>query len=357
MIFTRNYVERSRVARDQLDNRDLLRNMANDHELNMVAVHANSYRQAGLQPNAGLIPRDVYQEFDNQTVTRMRSDDGDSYLNDLMPLAKSVNIGKLTYVTRRASDAGTVQTSMTGQLGIKMDQTEHNFDGTIIPVHDAGFFRNWREWNAQRSENFDALIDDQRETVAAVRRRLADSFLDGHKDVDGNFIVVDTRQWQGMRNDSRVQSVDLGAGGVNFDFTSNANTGDQNKDALITVLDFLWITNNCARDVTLYVSREIGRNWERNFSTAYDGALIIDQLSKIQGVAAIKTTNKLTDNEMMAFPLDQMAVVPVTGMGMSTMALPRPIFNSNYEFVTATAVGWFVKTDFFSKTCALYATD
>ncbi|MCK5612367.1 phage coat protein, partial [Candidatus Pacearchaeota archaeon] len=263
----------------------------------------------------------------------------------------------LTYVTRRASDAGQVQTSMSGQVGIKMDQVEYNHDGTIVPIHDTGFFRNWREWNAQKAENFDGLIDDSRESTAAVRVRLADSFMDGHNDKDGNKIIVDTRSWGGIRNDARVQSVDLGAGGVNFDFTDNTKTGDEIKTALITVLDFLWITNDCAKDVTLYISREIGRNWERNFSANYDGALIIDQLAKIQGVAAIKTTNKVSDNELMAFPLDRSAVVPVVGMGISTMALPRPMYNSNYEFAVATATGWIVKTDYFDKTCALYAVD
>ena len=353
MLFTRNFVQNSRVAQDHLSNRDALREATNIHEQQHSAIMANQF---GFKANSGLIPQDVYRDFDNNTIERMRSDDGDTFLNDLLPLSKAVNIGKLVHETRRASDMGTVQTSMTGQIGVKMDQVDYNYDGTIIPVHDCGFFRNWREWNAQRSENFDALIDDQRESVATVRQRLADTFMDGHTDADGNTIVVNGRSWTGMRNDSRVQMVDLGAGGVNFDFTDNSNTGDQNKNALITVLDFLYITNNCEHDVTVYVSREISRNWERNFSTNYDGRRIIDQLSGLQGVAAIKVSNKLTGNQLMAFPLDRMAVIPVTGMGLSTMALPRPMYNSNYEFVTATAAGWFVKTDYDGRTCALYAS-
>lgn len=358
MLFTRPIVTNSRIALAQLNNRDTMRTAANLHEQQYNHVMKNILG-AEYRANAGLIPRDVYQDVDNVTIERMRSDDGDTYLNDLMPLAKSVNIGKLTHVTRQASDAGNVQTSMTGQVGIKMDQVEYKHDGTIVPVHDAGFFRNWREWNAQRSEAFDGLIDDSRETTAAIRRRLADSFLDGHNDKNGNKIIVDDRSWAGMRNDTRVQSVDLGVGGVNFDFTDNTKTGDEIKAALITVLDFLWITNDCAKDVTVYISREIARNWERNFSTAYEGDSIIEQLAKLQGVASIKSSNKLTlnsGNELMAFPLDRGAVIPVTGMGISTMALPRPMYNSNYEFVVATATGWIVKVDYFTKTCALYAT-
>jgi hypothetical protein len=309
---------------------------------------AKEYEAFGLTVNEGLIPQDVYQEFDNQTVTRMRSDDGDTFLNDLMGLSKSINIGKMVYTTRRASDSGLVQTSMSGQTGFKMDQVEYSYDGFIVPIHDAGFFRNWRELEAQRSEGFDALIDDQRETVETVRRYLCDTFLDGMTDKDGNFLNVDGREWQGIRNDSRVAQV-----AASFDFTDNAQSGDLNRTNLLTVLDNLYITNNCSQDVTLYVSREIARNWERKFSTNYEGGRIIEQLANIQGLGSIKVTNKLTGNQMMAFPLDG-SVKPIVGMGMSTIAMPRPLYNSNYEFVTATAMGWYVKNDFAGKTCALY---
>lgn len=351
MIFTKNFVANSRTAQLQLNNRDSMRNAANAQE----KMHEAALRAGGFAVNEGIIPRDVYQEFDSVTTIRVRTDDGDAFLNDLMPLAKAVNIGKLTYVDRKASDAGQTQTSMTGQVGIKMDQVEYNYDGTIIPVHDNGFFRNWRELAAGRAEGFDALIDDQRESVESVRRRLADSFMDGHLDANGSVIEVDGRSWSGMRNDGRVQQVDLGAGGVNFDFTDNSNSGDDIKAALITVLDFLYITNDCERDVTVYVSRQMARNWERNFSTEYNGGRIIDQLAALQGVASIKVSNKLTGNQLMAFPLEHNVVCPIVGMGMSTMALPRPMYNSNHEFVTATALGWKVKTDYFGKTCALYA--
>jgi len=343
MLFNKSYVQNSRVAKSQLENRDMLRNAANLQE----QQHAPIIESLGLKANTGLIPQDVYQEFDNVTVERMRSDDGDTFLNDLMPLAKSVNIGKMTYVTRNASDAGSVQTSMSGQIGVKMDQVEYNTDGFIVPIHDAGFFRNWRELEAQRSEGFDALIDDQRESVAAVRRHLRDSFLNGHNDKDGNAIVVDGRSWGGITADSRVAQIT-----ASFDYTDNAQSGDLNLQNLITHLNTLYITNNVAQDVVLYISREIARNWERKFSANYDGRRIIDQLSGLQGVAGIKVTNAVSGNKWFAFPLDG-SVKPIVGMGMSTMACPRPMYNSNHEFITSIAAGWYVKNDYFGKTCAL----
>lgn len=353
MLFQQEIVGNSRVAVDQWAEVNRARRMADITN----AMHGNVARQAGeIVTNDGIIPRDVYQDFDNVTVERFRSDDGDTFLNDLLPLSSSVSIGKLVQKFRQASDAGNAQTSMTGQVGVRMDQVEYTIDGSIIPVHDTGFFRNWREWNAQTSEGFDALIDDQRESVATLRRKLADNFLDGHTDNDGNFIVVDGLSWQGMRNDSRVAQVDLTSAPV-FDFTDTANTGDQIKAAFIQVRDILWITNKCEMEATYYVSREIASNFERKFSAQYDAQIIMAELAQLMGVAAIKVSSKLSGNELMAFPLDRNRVRPVVGMGLNTVAMPRPVYNSNYEFAVWGAIGFQVRTDFAGNTCALYASD
>jgi len=328
------------------------REAANRHSYNLNQM-------AGITVNNGLIPQDVYQDFDNVTVTRFRSDDGDAYLNDLLPLSRSVNIGKLVQKFRQASDAGNAQTSMTGQLGVNIDQVEYTYDGSIIPIHDTGFGRNWREWNAMQSEGFDALIDDQRESVASLRLQIADQFLDGHTDKDGNSIVVDGYSWGGMRNDSRVAAVDLGAGGINFDFTDTTQTGAAIKAAFIQVRDVLRISNNCPQDATYYISREIMSNFERKFSTSYDARTILDELRTLSGVADIKESNKLTQNsgnELMAFPLSSDFVRPVVGMGINTVAMPRPVYNSNYNFVVWGAVGYQVRTDYSGNTCAMLAT-
>lgn len=348
MIFQKKLIGNSRSARDQWAEVQRARQLQSNSDRAMNAM-------AGLQVNEGLIPQDVFQEFDNVTVERFRSDDGDTFLNDLLPLSRSVSIGKLVHKFRQASDAGRVQTSMTGQIGVNMDQVEFSYDGSIIPVHDAGFSRNWREWNAMTSEGFDGLIDDQRETVAAVRRHMADQFLDGHVDAQGNNIVVDGISWGGMRNDSRVAQVDLGAGGVNFDFTDNTKTGDENKAAFIQVRDILWITNKCEQDATYYVSREIMSNWERKFSTQYDSKIIMQELADLMGVDSIKVSSKLTGNELMAMVLNTSRIRPIVGMALNTVAMPRPVYNSNYDFVTWAATGFEIREDFAGNTCALFA--
>ena len=354
MIFLQEIVGNSRSAAAQWDDVRRGRDAFTAHE----SQHAAAMRAAGLHVNDGLIPTEVYQEFDNVTVERFRSDDGDTFLNDLLPMSRSVNIGRLVHKFRRASDAGQTQTSMTGQIGVKMDQVEYSYDGSLIPVHDTGFYRNWREWNAQRAEGFDALIDDQRESVAALRRRLADNFLDGHKDKNGQYLVLDAISWQGMRNDSRVAQVDIGALGINFDFTDTTKTYEQIEAAFKQVRDVLWITNNCEKDATYYISREIASNLERNSSEyASSENKIINRLSGLMGVAGIKTSSKLSGNEFMAFPLDGSSVRPIVGMGINTVAMPRPVYNSNYEFVVWGATGFEIRTDYSNRKCALFAQE
>lgn len=353
MIFQRSLIGNSRSGQAQWRAVIDARRGYAAHE----AMHANALRAAGLRVNEGLIPQDVYVEFDNVTVERFRSDDGDTFLNDLLPLSRSVNIGKLVHKFRKASDSGVTQTSMTGQIGVKMDKVCYDYDGSIIPVHDTGFYRNWREWNAQQSEGFDALVDDQRESVAALRRRLADNFLDGHTDADGNYIVVDSIDWQGMRNDSRVAQVDLGAAGINFDFTDTTKTYEEIEAAFKQVRDVLWITNNCEKDATYYVSREIASNFERYSSEYYNSMKIIERLGQLMGVATLKATSWLSGNELMAFPLDGSSVRPIVGMGLNTVAMPRPVYNSNYEFVVWGAIGFEVRTDYQGRHCALFAQE
>ena len=350
MLFSKKLMGNSRAGKDQW--------AAVEAERKSAQLQEHAFIGNGtLIGNKGLIPQDVYQEFDNVTVERFRSDDGDTYLNDLLPMSKSLSLGKLVNRFRQASDAGHAQTSMGGQVGVKSDQVQYTYDGSIIPIHDAGFSRKWREWNAQSSEGFDALIDDQREVVATIRRHLADNFLNGHVDCDGNVIVLDGLSWAGMKNDSRVAAIDLDASQINFDFTDNAQTGAAIKAAFIEIRDIMWITNKCEKELTYYISREIASNFERKFSAQYDAKIIMQELADLMGVATLKVSSKLTGNELMGFPLDSNSIRPMVGMALNTVAMPRPVYNSDYEFVVWGAIGFEVRTDFAGNTCAFFARE
>lgn len=345
MIFTKSNIAKSVLCANQYKDVQFQRNAAN----------ANEAQYKKLIGNAGLVPADVYQDFDRDIVEVMRLDEGDAFLSDLLAMSRSTNIGKLVVKNSRASDAGTTQTSMSGQTDIKMDQTESSIDGAIVPITDAGFGRNWREMEAGRSEGYDALIDDNREIAITMRASSADQFLDGHKDKNGKFIVVDGLSWQGMRNDSRVASIDLGAGGINFDFTDTSKTFVEIEAAFKQVRDTMWLTELCSKDLTYYVSNQIASNLERASSESFDSQKILQRLAGLEKVSVLKPTSKLSGNEMMAIPMDG-TVQPLVGMGMSTIAMPRPMYNSNHNFVMVAAIGYRVKTDFNNNTCAMYAT-
>ena len=159
-----------------------------------------------------------------------------------------------------------------------------------------------------------------------------------------------------------VVQIAWGVGGVNVDMTDQTKTGDESKNAFIEMHDRMRITNKFTGDLTYYVSEEIASNFERKFSAQYDAQTIEAGLMQLRGVAAIKSSSKLgsaaatAGNEMMAFPLNGL-VRPLTGMGVSTIAQPRQIYNANYDFIVASAIGWEVRTDFFGNTSAMSAKD
>lgn len=309
-------------------------------------------RNGQLVANEGAIPKSVYQSFDDEAVERFKLDEGDGFLDILLPRSKSINIGKLVHKFRQASDAGRAQTSMTGQLTPQMDNVAHSYDGSLVPIQDAGFGRNWREFEAQRSEGFDGLIDDNRETTSTLRQHVADSFLDGHRDKNGNIIVADGIKWEGMRNDSRVNQIALGAGGVNFDFSDKSQSGSDIKEKFMEIRDTMSITNKVVADLVYVVSPEIGSAWELRFNDAYDSRTVFDELNSLRGVGSIVVSSKLTGNEIMAFGQN---VRPVVGMAVNTVALPRPVYNSNYDFIVWSAIGWEVRSDYFGKSATLFA--
>lgn len=354
MIFEQRLIGNSRSGLAQFAEVQGMRNAYNHNEAGFAAMNAS----LGLHVNEGLIPTEVYQEFDKDAVEIMTGDNGEVILADLLPQSKSVAIGKLVSKYRKTSDAGNPQTSMSGQLGVKMDRTDNIYDGALIPIHDAGFSRNWREYSAQTSEGFDALIDDNRETNISLRAHIVDNFLDGHNDADGNAITIDGISWGGMKNDARVEQVNLGASGINFDFTDVTKSYAEIEAAFKLVRNVMFITNNCDQELTYYVSRQIASNFERNSNeSASTENKVLQRLASLMGVKEIKSTAKLVGNEIMAFPTTGGMVRPLVGMGVNTIAMPRPLYNSGYEFTVWAAIGFQVKTDYNGSTCAMFAQD
>lgn len=303
--------------------------------------------------NAGQSPRDLYREWDNQTVPQFRLDEGDNILNRLMPLSRSLPIGRTVLENARASDAGNFQQSMTGEHGSVFDNVDYDLDGTIIPVNSNGFKRNWREGEQLSLEQFDDASNQQREATRTHRQGVIGTFMDGHKDKSGQIIVEKGLSWSGVRADSRVDQVDLGAGGLNIDFTSAVTTGEDFRNAWIALAQRRAVDNKVAAPATFFVSLEIYFNMARKFSENYNSGSILDNLLTVPGVAGIEMSSVLLGNQVLSFPVSSQYVQPLVGMGVSTIACPRPAWNSPFAFEVVSAIGWNIKTDFGSTNRAV----
>lgn len=311
-------------------------------------------KMQGLNVNAAaIIPKDVYLEFENITKKVMRNDQGDTLLNDLLPLARSIDIGKIEYQFRRASDSGNAKTTISGQTGVMMDKAAYSYDSAIVPVHQDGFGRQWREVAGQGSEGFDALIDDQENSVFATRKKMVDYIVDGDTSVQFN-----GKSWSGLKSDSRVASVDLGASGLNVDLTSSSATAEAVRDAFKSIRDTLRITNNVSGQVTFYVSREIMSNLERYYSDNDAGfSTMLAAVRALNAVADIKETSILSGNELFAMELSSNVIRPLVGMGVNTFAVDRLNPFDAHNFITWGAMGIQVMTDYNGKTGVLYASE
>lgn len=338
-------VANSRGAKSQWDEVGNRRKGFELHERVMAANH-------GLVVNEARIPADVYRSMDAQTKQLMTGDEGGVLLDDLLPLAKSVNVGKIVAEYRQVSDAGSAQSSISGQHAKPMDKVQYDYDGTLVLIHDSAVGREWRELEGMRSEGFDALIDDQAAAVRAVRRKLVDNMLNGEPGV-----LYKGQASYGIKNSPNTQPLDLGAGGLNIDMTLAATTFAQMETVIIAGLKVLQgKANNVETDVTVYVSPEIWFNALRRQTN--DGAYetFLTALRRIPGVRDIKKTNAMSGNEFLMIAMSSEFIQPVVGMGLTTTPITRLTPYADYNLLVWTAAGLQIKADAKGRSGVLYAS-
>lgn len=310
----------------------------------------SAYASMGLQVNQGRIPQDVWREMDSQTKALMRAPNL-TLLEDLLPLSKSLSIGKIVQEYRQASDAGNVVTSVSGEVPVLLDKTQYSYDGNPVPVHAVGYGREWRELEGMRSEGFDALIDDNANAARALMDRMASYIYTGDDQVN-----VKGFSATGVKNNSNTKLRDLGAGGANVDLTDVNATGQDIYNEFKAGRDVLRINNNVRGEITFYVSRAILSNMERPWDTANaSNVTILDWVRRLEGVADVKEDASLTGNEYLAIAVDPMYIRPLTGMATGTYAVPRQMFNSKHNFIIANAVGLEIRADYDGRSGVLYA--
>lgn len=316
---------------------------------------ANEQALAAFHNQSALLPLDAWKELDAITTRIMRDDEGEAFMADLRPLAKTVDIGTLVHLKRVSSDAGVVVRSLSGQVAAPVGKVTYDYQGTPVPIFDAAYGREWREWNTLQKAGFDALADDQEAHTAAVKQNMAQYVLNGDA-------AISLRGYTGygILNHPNAVSINLGsaAGGANIDLTTA--TADQ-LDAFISgVLGKAMDDNKVGgRKVNLYVSPEIGRAWDKSYSGAagYKDGTIWDYLSKNRRINKIAVTHELTGNQFFAFIPDRQFISPLVGMAVSTVAMARINPRDNYQFVVSGAMGLQITADFGGRSGVFHSVD
>lgn len=229
-------------------------------------------------------------------------------------------------------------TSMSGQIGAALDAKSYTFDGTMVPIHDSGFKFNWRDPVFNKGSALSSLADAQAGSVDDVRRQYVDYIWEGFRDAAGNYIKFDDKTWKGLRHDERVAQVTLT---VNFATSTDPKAM---RAAAIALRDVLKLQNMQYGQQTWYVSSEIMSNWEQYFDVN-SLRTVLEEISKLSGIAAIKEDAELTGNEIVIVPLQAGVIAPIVGQAFGTVADPRQFYNSDYVWRTWGAAGLMVKQD------------
>lgn len=320
-----------------------------------VAMRRDTFRRhndflATLTGNAAAhIPADAYRDVDAQTKKIMAGEEGNTILNALLPLAKALPIGKIVAEYRRSSDSGNAQSSISGQGAKLLDKATYDYDGTLVLIHDDSFGREWREVEAMRSEGFDGIMDDQANSVRAVRRQFVTHMVDG-------ISSVKYKGYQALGIKGQAAAFDLGSGGQNIDLTSASATYADIRQCVVSMLKAINSTNNAEGDVDFFVSDAIWYNFMRQDGTGAFAKTFMQLLLEIPGVKSIQRTQKLTGNQVIAGVLSTEYIQPIVGMAVNTTPMIRQTPFSNYNFLTWGACGILVKADAAGRKGWLYAS-
>lgn len=309
----------------------------------------------GLVTNAAaILPRDAWLEMDDITRRVMRDDEGQAYMADLMALARPVHIGKIAFGYRVSSDAGTVRRSLSGQVPEVMGKTEYDYRRTLVPIFNTGYGRSWREWNTLQSANFDALSDDQENHTAAIREDMADYALDGDTS-----LTFEGAVGYGIRNHPASKSINLGsaAGGANIDLADPNTTADEIDEFFTGPFGAMLDANLITSPVNLYISPEIARNWDRQYSgsAGFKGGRIMDFVLTNRRINKIVVTWKLSGNEFFGFVPNANFIRPLIGMAVNTTAMVRTNPVDDYNFLVMGAMGLDIRSDWNGKAGVFYS--
>lgn len=306
----------------------------------------------GVQYNAAArLPQDAYRDFD-RTIKRIMAGDEGSNIVNLLPV-RSLPIGKIVAEYAKASDSGSAQATISGRQAHKLDNAAYTYDGALVLIHDDAFGRQWREVEAMRSEDFDALVDDQANSVRAVARSINNHVINGVANVEYKGANA-----FGMKNSPNTQAFNLGAAGQNVDLTSDAITYADTEKVFLAALKVLQgSANNVDYPITFAVSADIWFNLLKTKTTDTNFTSALAALKALPGVADIIKTNgsQLSGNQFLAWANSDQYIQIQSGMAVNTQPVIRQMFNDPFNFVTWGAAGLLIKADSAGRSGVLYA--
>lgn len=316
--------------------------------------HTREEELAAVSNAASILPRDAWLEMDSITRRVMRDDGGAVIMNDLMALAKPINIGKLVSLNRVSGDAGMVTRSMSGQVAVPVDKVNYDYRGTPVPIFQSGYGRKWREWKTLQAENFDALSDDQEAITDKINRSMVDYVVNG----DAN-ITFEGYTGYGIKTSPYSKSVNLGSagGGANIDLTATATTSDAIDLFFTKVFGAVLDDNLVEGGVNVYVSPEIYRNLLRSYSgsSGFKGGNLLSYLLTNPNIRKIEKTFLLSGNAFIAFVPDSRYIRPLVGMAVNTTAAVRLNPTDDYHFLVMGALGIEIRADINGKSGVFYS--
>lgn len=306
-------------------------------------------KRNGLTVNDARIPADVWRDFDRQTVDIMRSDDGQVIMQDLMPFARNVNIGKIVSEYRQYSDAVLeVRSSIDGQHAKPVNQTNFEYDGSLVLVHSTQVGRKWRELEGMRSEGYDQLLDDQAAAVRYVNKRMVDDAVNGTPGLT----------YKGYASTGIIANPNTIGYTLLADLTSPTLTFEQARSAIVGSNQAIkGPGNNAPGNITYYFSPEIFWNLQRVANTNVSTTeTILEALRRLEYVADIKETDELSGNEFIGIILSSQFIRPIIGMPVTTTPIPRVTPMDDFFVLVWSATGLQIKADSLGRGGVLYAS-
>ncbi|AGH16062.1 virion structural protein [Vibrio phage pYD21-A] len=317
-------------------------------QVNAELQNAAEKDLAKLLSNAGISPDEAYREMEDRTM--IVADPAGEFATwaKLNAVSRSVNLGKLEYTYRQASEQTGGKVSLSGQTGIITDAVEYKNASTVVPIIDHGVKRDWREYLTFGADGFDTMVDDAREGTKVIMRTANDYLWNG----DATVVGPDGAVWTGLRNStSLVQTTTA------VDMADAATGGKAIVDEVSRLRDILRITNNCSGMIEIGISREMMSYWERTPYNQNDVGYgtVLTMVRSLSGIAAVYEDPALTGGQQMLMAkIDLDGLHAVTGQAMSDYMVQRTMHNDPYTMVKWMAQGYIAKSDYKGQKTAMY---